>query len=91
MTLSKFEMNSQAWMTVIGFVITIIILAATVTFNAGRMEDRVAHIEHDVTEIRADMKALRADVHQIDIRLTRVEEAVNGSYGTSAKRSDSGY
>ena len=91
MTTAKFEMNAQAWMTVIGFLLTIMIVAGTVTYNAGRMEDRVAHIEADVAEIRTDLKAVRGDVHQIDIRLTRVEEAINGTYGTSARRTEGGY
>ena len=90
-TTSKFEMNAQAWMTVIGFLITIVILAATVTYNAGRMEDRVAHIEADVSEIRLDIRAMKDDIHDIDIRLTRVEEAVSSKYQASARQRSLGY
>ena len=60
-------MAIQHWLTIVGFALTIIIVAGTVTYHAGKSDDRIAHIEADLTEVKGDIKALTEEAHRIEV------------------------
>ena len=86
-------MKIELWFILAGFLLTVMTVMTATAYHAGELNDHVMYIEQEVSEIKQDVKDLGWDlkdidksIHKIDLRLTRVEEALNGSYKQGAKR-----
>lgn len=67
------------WVTILGFVLSVAVLFGTISYHAGKQNDRLDHIETDVGEIRVDIRSIRTDIHHIDRRVVHIEAVTSRS------------